>query len=154
VNVMTKITWEDIGRPAMTPSLSGIGLFRGKTVNLCGRLTQISMNVNGILTKEDFEIIKFIENSAPFTMLLGNPWIERDHARKKVAEKVLEKKRQELKYFRTRNIMQLIEEQKNRSKPFHTRNQNFEVIRMPEDSQKTEVSIADKEEMLSMNTKK
>jgi hypothetical protein len=47
VNVMTERTWEAIGRPAMTPSLSGIGLFRGKMVNLCGRLTRISMNVNG-----------------------------------------------------------------------------------------------------------
>jgi hypothetical protein len=51
------------------------------------------MNVNGILTKEDFEIIKFIEVSAPFTILLGNPWIERDHTRKKVEEKVLEQQR-------------------------------------------------------------
>jgi DNA transposition AAA+ family ATPase len=81
----------------MTPSLGGIGLFRGKMVNLCGRLTQISMNVNGTLTEEDFEIIKFIEDNAPFTMLLGNPWIERDQARKKEDEKVLERKRQELK---------------------------------------------------------
>jgi hypothetical protein len=36
------------------------------------------MNANGTSTKEDFEIIKFIEDSAPFTMLLGKPWIERD----------------------------------------------------------------------------
>jgi hypothetical protein len=87
VNVMTEKTWEAIGRPAMTPSLGGIGLFRGKLVNLCGRLTQISMNANGTSTEEDFEIIKFIEDNAPFTMLLGNPWIERDQARKKEDEK-------------------------------------------------------------------
>jgi hypothetical protein len=73
VNIMTKITWEAIGRPVMTPSLSGIGLFRGKLVKLCGRINQISMNANGTSTEEDFEIIKFIEDNAPFTMLLGNP---------------------------------------------------------------------------------
>jgi hypothetical protein len=39
VNIMTERTWEAIGRPAMTPSLGGIGLLRGKLVNLCGRLT-------------------------------------------------------------------------------------------------------------------
>ena len=83
VNVMTERTWEAIERPAMTPSLSGIGLFRGKLVNICGMLTQISMNVNGTSTEEDFEIIKFIEDNTPFTMLLGNPWIEMDQARKK-----------------------------------------------------------------------
>jgi hypothetical protein len=47
VNVMIARTWEAIGRLVMTPSLSGIGLFRGKLVNLCGRLNQISMNANG-----------------------------------------------------------------------------------------------------------
>jgi hypothetical protein len=34
----------------------------------------ISMNANGMSTKEDFEIVKFIENNAPFSMLLGKPW--------------------------------------------------------------------------------
>jgi hypothetical protein len=60
----------------MTPSLGGLGLFRGKLINLSGKLTRISMNANGTSTEEDFEIIKFIENNAPFTMLLGKPWIE------------------------------------------------------------------------------
>jgi hypothetical protein len=46
VNIMTERTWEAIGRPAMIPSLGGIGVFRGKLVNLCGKLTQISMNAN------------------------------------------------------------------------------------------------------------
>jgi hypothetical protein len=83
VNVMTEITWEAIGRPVMTTSLSGITLFRGKLVKLYGRINKISMNANGTSTEEDFEIIKFIEDSASFTMLLGNPWIERDQARKR-----------------------------------------------------------------------
>ena len=90
---MTERTWEAIGRPAMTPSLSGIGLFKGKLVNLCGSLTHISMNANGTSTKEDFEIINFIEDTNPFTMLLGKPWIERYQARKKEEEEVLEKQR-------------------------------------------------------------
>jgi hypothetical protein len=90
VNIMPKRTWEAIGRPVVIPSLRGIGLFRGKLVNLCGRLTQIPMNVNGTSTEKYFEIIKFIEDNAPFTMLLGKPWIERDQSRKKEEEEVLE----------------------------------------------------------------
>jgi hypothetical protein len=62
------------------------------------------------LTEEDFKIIKFIENNAPFTMLLGKPWIERDQARRKEEEEVLEQKKQELKDFMTRRITHLIEE--------------------------------------------
>jgi hypothetical protein len=41
------------------------------------------MNANGTSTEDDFKIVKFIENNAPFTMLLGKPWIERDQARRK-----------------------------------------------------------------------
>jgi hypothetical protein len=87
---MTERTWEAIGRPAMIPSLGGIGLFKGKMINLCGKLTQIPMNSNGTLTEEDFEIIRFIENNAPFTMLQGKPWTEKDQARRKEEEEVLE----------------------------------------------------------------
>jgi hypothetical protein len=101
---MTERTWEAIGRPTMIPSLGGIGLFKGKLVNLCGKLTQISMNANGILTGKDYEIIKFIEDSAPFTMLLEKPWTERDQAIGKAEKEFLEWKKQELKYFMTTRI--------------------------------------------------
>jgi hypothetical protein len=36
VNIMTERTWEILGKPAMIPSLGGIGLFRGKLITLCG----------------------------------------------------------------------------------------------------------------------
>ena len=65
----------------MIPSLGGIGLFRGKLINLCGRLTRIPMSANGTSTEEDFKIIKFIEDNAPFTILIGKPWIDRDQVR-------------------------------------------------------------------------
>jgi hypothetical protein len=77
VNMMTKRTWETLGKPRMIPSLGGIGLFRGKLITLCERLTQISMSAHGTSTEEDFEVVKFIENNAPFSILLGKPWIEK-----------------------------------------------------------------------------
>ena len=80
VNIMKERTWEAIGRPAMISSLRGIGLFIGKLVKLCGRLTQIPMTINGTSTEEDFEIIKFVEYNTPFTMLIGKSWIDRDQA--------------------------------------------------------------------------
>jgi hypothetical protein len=57
----------------MIPSLGGIGFFRGKMKTLCGRLTQTSMSAHGTLTEEEFEIVKFVLNNAPFFMLLGKP---------------------------------------------------------------------------------
>jgi hypothetical protein len=137
----------------MIPSLGGIGLFRGKMITLCGRLTQISMSDHGTSTEEYFEVVKFIENNAPFSMLLGKPWIERDQARRK-EEEVLEKKKQELKDFMTRRITQLIEEHENRSKLLRTRDLDVEVARTQEDSQKIEIPTPDREELLPLNLRK
>jgi hypothetical protein len=128
---MPEKTWEVIGKPAMIPSLGGIGLFKGKLVMLCGKLAQIPMTVNGTSTNEYFEIIKFIEENTPFMMLLGKPWMEKDQAKKKEEEKVLQKRRQEIKTFMTRRIAHLIEEQENKSKLINTRNP---VIKELEDS--------------------
>jgi hypothetical protein len=145
VNITPEKTWESIGTLDMIPSLGGIGLFRGKLMMLCGKIAQIPMTVNGTSTREDFEIIKFIEDSAPFTMLLGKSWIDRDQARKKEEEEVLEQERQELKDFMTRKIAQLMEEQENRSKLLDTRSPNIEATRTSEDIQKDDISTPDKE---------
>ena len=90
---MTEKTWEAIGKPTMIPSLGGIRLFKGKLITLCGRLIQISMSAHGTSTEEYFEVVKFIENNAPFTMLLGKPWIEKDQTRSKEEEVRAEKER-------------------------------------------------------------
>jgi hypothetical protein len=50
MNIMIERTWEILGKPAMVPSLGGIGLFRGKIITLCGRLTQIPMSAHGTST--------------------------------------------------------------------------------------------------------
>jgi hypothetical protein len=109
MNIMTERTWETLGKPTMIPSLGGIGLFRGKVINLRGNITPISISSHGTSTEEEFEIAKFIENNAPFSILLWKPWIERDQAKRK-EEEVLEKKKQELKDFMTRRTAHLIEE--------------------------------------------
>jgi hypothetical protein len=108
------------------------------------------MTVNGTSTEEDFEIIKFIEDSALFTMLLRKPWIERDQAKKKEEEEVLEQQRQELKYFMTKRIAQLIEEQENRLKPHDTRSPDVKA----KDTPKAKISTPDKEEVIYLNPKR
>ena len=112
------------------------------------------MNANGTSTEEYFEIIKFIENNTPFTMLLGKPWIERDQARRQEEEEVLAQRKQELKDFMARRITHLIEEQKNRSKLFNTRDPDVKVARKIEDPQNIEVPIPDKEEVSPSNLRK
>jgi hypothetical protein len=141
---MTERTSKILGNLAMIPSLGGIGLFRGKMINLCGRLTQMSMSGHGSSTKEYFEVVKFIETDTPFSMLLGKTWIEKDQARRK-QEEVLEQKKKELKYFMTRRITHLIKEQKNREKLFRTRNLDVEVEITQEDSQKSGAPTPDRD---------
>jgi hypothetical protein len=87
---MTERIWEILGKPAMVPSLGGIGLFKGKMINLCGRLTQISMSAHGTLTEEEFKIVKFVENNTPFSIFLGKTWIEKDHIQRKQEEEDIE----------------------------------------------------------------
>jgi hypothetical protein len=83
MNIMTESTWETLGRPAMVASLGKIGLFKGKMVTLCGNITQIVMSTHGASTEKEFEVIKFIEDSAPFPSLFGKIWIEKDQIRSK-----------------------------------------------------------------------
>jgi hypothetical protein len=135
----------------MIPSLGGIGLFKGNLVNLCGKLTRIPMNANGTSTEEYFEIIKFIEDSTPFTMLLGKPWIDKYQAKRKEEVQVLKQKKQELKDFMTRRITQLITEHEIRSKLFNTNNPYVKASRTLEDPQKTKVPTPEKEGVLSRN---
>jgi hypothetical protein len=69
MNIMTERTWETLGRPALVPSLGTIGLFKGKMVTLCGRITQIAMSTHGTSTEEEIEVIIFIEDHAPHFQL-------------------------------------------------------------------------------------
>jgi hypothetical protein len=52
VNVMPESTWEILGKPAMVSSLGRIGLFKGKMITLCGRVTNVPMIAHGTPTEE------------------------------------------------------------------------------------------------------
>jgi hypothetical protein len=52
VNIMQESTWEILGKPTMIPSLGRIGLFKGKMITLCGRLTHVPMSAHGTSTEE------------------------------------------------------------------------------------------------------
>jgi hypothetical protein len=84
--------------------LGRIGLFKGKMITLCGRLTNITIIVHGTSTEEDFEVIRFVGDNTPLPLLLGNTWIEKDQIKRKVEEEDIEKKKKELKDFIARKI--------------------------------------------------
>ena len=52
VNIMLESTWEILGNPDMVPSLGSIGLFKGKMITLCGRVTNVPMIAHETSTEE------------------------------------------------------------------------------------------------------
>jgi hypothetical protein len=116
VNIMPESAWEILGKPVMIPSLGRIDLFKGKMITLCGRVTNIPMISHETSTEEDFEVIRFFKNNAPFPLLLGKTWIKKDQIKRKAEEEAIEKKRQELRDFIAQRIYQLIEEREVESK--------------------------------------
>jgi hypothetical protein len=83
VNIMIENTWEILGKPVVMPSFRRIGFFKGKMITLCGRVINVPIIIHGTLTEEGFEVVKFVENNAPFPLLLGRTWIEKDQIRRK-----------------------------------------------------------------------
>jgi hypothetical protein len=154
MNIMTESTWETLGRPALVPSLGTIRLFKGKMVTLCGRITQIAMSTHGTSTEEEFEVIKFIEDHAPFPALLGRIWIEKDQIQRTEEKDALEQKKQELMEFMSRRISYLMKEQEDRPKPLNTRDLGIEVIRALEEPQKTKIPNPYDEGVLPLDLKK
>jgi hypothetical protein len=87
------------------------------------------MSTHGGSTAEEFKVIKFIEDHAPFLALLGKIWIEKDQIQRKEEKEALEQKKQELMEFMTRRITYLMEEQENISNLLNTRDLDVEAIR-------------------------
>jgi hypothetical protein len=94
VTIMPESTWEILGKPAMVPSLGRIGLFKGKMITLCGRVTNVPMIAHETSTEEEFEVIRFVDNNDPFPLLLGKTWIEKDYIQRKAEEEATEQKKQ------------------------------------------------------------
>jgi hypothetical protein len=80
---MPERTWEILGKSIVVPSMGRIGLFKRKMINLCGRVTSVPVIIHGTPTKEEFEVIRFVQNNAPFPLLLGKTWIKKDQIRRK-----------------------------------------------------------------------
>ena len=59
-------TWEILGRPAMVPSLGGIGLFKGKMITLCGRVINIPMISHRMSTKRILKLLGFLRITPHF----------------------------------------------------------------------------------------
>ena len=74
VNVLTKETWELMGSPKMQSSPIRLRLANQARVYPLGRLSNIPIDIDGVRSLADFEVIEIIDDSKPFPALLGIDW--------------------------------------------------------------------------------
>ena len=74
MNVLTKQTWELMGKPKLRYSPIQLKLANQQKVNPLGRLSNMSVDIDGVRSLTDFEVIEIIDDSNPFPALLGIDW--------------------------------------------------------------------------------
>ena len=74
VNVLTKQTWEQMGSPQLAISPIHLRLANQQRVSPLGRLPQVPVDIDGVRTFADFEVIEIIGDSRPYPALLSIDW--------------------------------------------------------------------------------
>jgi hypothetical protein len=74
VNVMTKQTWALMGKPKLIYSPIRLGMANQQAVSPFGRLEHVPMDINGVRTFADFEVIEIVDEIYPYPALLGIDW--------------------------------------------------------------------------------
>ena len=74
VNILTKQTWELMGKPKLRYSPIQLRLANQQRVSPMGRLSNVPVDIDGVQSLADFEVIEIIDDSKPFPALLGIDW--------------------------------------------------------------------------------
>jgi hypothetical protein len=71
---MTKQTWVLMGKPKMIYSPIRLRKGNQQAVNPFGRLEHVPMDIDGVRTFADFEVIGIVDDNCPYLELLGIDW--------------------------------------------------------------------------------
>ena len=74
VNVLTKKACEQMGKPTLEWSPIQLGLSNQQKIVPLERFPSVPMDIDGVSTLEDFEVIEIIDDSNPYPALLGIEW--------------------------------------------------------------------------------
>jgi hypothetical protein len=74
VNVLPKATWKCMGEPTLGYSTVQLKLANNHRDLPIGRLKGVMVYLDHVHTKEDFEVIKIVDGTTPYPMLLGMDW--------------------------------------------------------------------------------
>jgi hypothetical protein len=71
VNIMTKHTWELMGKPKLMYSPIRIRMANQQEISPFGRLDHVPVYIDGVMTLVDLELIEIVDDSCPYPTLLG-----------------------------------------------------------------------------------
>jgi hypothetical protein len=74
VNVLPKKTWKCMGEPTLGYSNVQLKLENQHRVLPIGRLKGVTVDLDGVRTKENFEFIEIVDGTTPYPTLLGLDW--------------------------------------------------------------------------------
>jgi hypothetical protein len=74
VNVLPKATWQCMGEPTLGYSTVQLKLANQHRVLPIGRLKGVTVDLDGVRTKADFEVIEIVDDTTPYPTLLGLDW--------------------------------------------------------------------------------
>jgi hypothetical protein len=75
VNVLPKNTWKCMGEPTLGYSLVQLKLANQQRFLPIRRLKGVTVDLYGVCTKEDFEVIEIMDETTSYTILLGLDWV-------------------------------------------------------------------------------
>ena len=75
VNVLPKKTWQCMGEPTLGYSNVQLKLANQHRVLQIGRLKGVTVDLDGVCTKEDFEVIEIVDGTTPYPTLLFLDWV-------------------------------------------------------------------------------
>jgi hypothetical protein len=75
VNVLPRKTWKCLGEPTLGYSNVQLKLENQHRVLPIGRLKGVTIDIDGMRTKEDFEIIEIVDGTTPYLTLLSLDWV-------------------------------------------------------------------------------
>jgi hypothetical protein len=74
MNVLPKQTWEMMGKTKLVWSLIQLRLVNQQKIVLIGRLTGVPVNIDGVHSVVEFEVIEIVDDSQPYPTLMGLEW--------------------------------------------------------------------------------
>jgi hypothetical protein len=72
VNILPKKTWEAMGKPKLIYSPIQLWMANQYCIYLVGRLQNIEVDLAGVKTMEDFEVIEIMGEKDPYPSSIGN----------------------------------------------------------------------------------